>query len=114
MVEPVARLGVTADCEARTQQEEKRRQDDCQHQREQRKNRGLSRSQAISQTTGQRPRERCVAHVCISTCKTTRNVSLPLRRALPQRSLPPCGGGTGRGVTANAESAATPLPTPPP
>jgi tRNA pseudouridine32 synthase / 23S rRNA pseudouridine746 synthase len=35
-------------------------------------------------------------------------------RASPQRSLPPCGGGTGRGVTADAESAATPLPTPPP
>ena len=34
--------------------------------------------------------------------------------AAPHRSLPPCGGGTGRGVTANAESAATPLPTPPP
>jgi tRNA pseudouridine32 synthase / 23S rRNA pseudouridine746 synthase len=35
-------------------------------------------------------------------------------RAAPQRSLPPCGGGTGRGVTADAESATTPLPTPPP
>jgi tRNA pseudouridine32 synthase / 23S rRNA pseudouridine746 synthase len=37
-----------------------------------------------------------------------------LGRDAPQRSLPPCGGGTGRGVTADAESAATPLPTPPP
>src|SRR5262249_33471871 len=37
-----------------------------------------------------------------------------LGRAAPQRSLPPCGGGTGRGVTADAESAATALPTPPP
>jgi tRNA pseudouridine32 synthase / 23S rRNA pseudouridine746 synthase len=37
-----------------------------------------------------------------------------LGRAAPQRSLPPCGGGTGRGVTADAESAATSLPTPPP
>ncbi len=31
-----------------------------------------------------------------------------------QRSLPPCGGGTGRGVTANSEFANTPLPNPPP
>ncbi len=31
--------------------------------------------------------------------------------AAPQRSLPPCGGGTGRGVDTIAESAATPLPT---
>jgi tRNA pseudouridine32 synthase / 23S rRNA pseudouridine746 synthase len=37
-----------------------------------------------------------------------------LGSAAPQRSLPPCGGGTGRGVTADAESAATPLLTPPP
>src|SRR5262245_52618070 len=32
----------------------------------------------------------------------------------PQRSLPPCGGGTGRGVTGNSEFANTPLPGPPP
>jgi len=37
-----------------------------------------------------------------------------LGRAAPHGSLPPCGGGTGRGVTANAKYAATPLPTPPP
>jgi tRNA pseudouridine32 synthase / 23S rRNA pseudouridine746 synthase len=37
-----------------------------------------------------------------------------LGRAAPPRSLPPCGGGTGRGVVVDAESAATPLPTPPP
>ena len=36
--------------------------------------------------------------------------SLALRRAAPQRSLPPCGGGTGRGVTANFESATPPSP----
>src|SRR5262249_43188043 len=29
-----------------------------------------------------------------------------LRRNAPRRPLPPCGGGTGRGVTANAESIA--------
>src|SRR6185436_20734375 len=29
-------------------------------------------------------------------------------------SLPPCGGGVGRGVAADSESAATPLPVPPP
>src|SRR5215831_17242994 len=34
-----------------------------------------------------------------------------LGRAAPHGSLPPCGAGTGRGVTANAESAATALPT---
>ncbi len=37
-----------------------------------------------------------------------------LSGATPQRSLPPCGGGTGRGVDASAEFAATPLPNPPP
>src|SRR5262249_40908433 len=37
-----------------------------------------------------------------------------LRRVATQRSLPPCGGGTGRGVAAGAESVAPPLPTPPP
>jgi len=37
-----------------------------------------------------------------------------LGRAVPHGSLPPCGGGTGRGVTTHAEFAATPLPTPPP
>jgi len=42
------------------------------------------------------------------------NVGDDLGRAAPHGSLPPCGGGTGRGVTANAEFAATPLPTPPP
>jgi tRNA pseudouridine32 synthase/23S rRNA pseudouridine746 synthase len=36
-----------------------------------------------------------------------------LGTAAPQRSLPPCGVGTGRGLTADVESAATPLPTPP-
>jgi tRNA pseudouridine32 synthase/23S rRNA pseudouridine746 synthase len=44
----------------------------------------------------------------------TANAGDNLGRAAPQRSLPPCGGGTGRGVTANSESDATPLPTPPP
>src|SRR5438105_12474847 len=29
-----------------------------------------------------------------------------LKRSVPHRSLPPCGGGTGRGVNANAECAA--------
>src|SRR5262249_20168098 len=37
-----------------------------------------------------------------------------MRRVAPHRSLPPCGGGTGRGVAANSESGTTPLPTPPP
>src|SRR5262245_17981214 len=37
-----------------------------------------------------------------------------IRRPAPQRSLPPCGGGTGRGVTTYAEFADTPLPIPPP
>src|SRR5262249_61390444 len=32
----------------------------------------------------------------------------------PQRPPPPCGGGTGRGVTADTELASTPLPPPPP
>src|SRR5262245_42541557 len=34
--------------------------------------------------------------------------------AAPQRSLPPCGGGTGRGVATNARVSFTPLPNPPP
>src|SRR5690242_13828971 len=33
---------------------------------------------------------------------------LQVRRAWPQRSLPPCGGGTGRGVRHNAEAASNP------
>src|SRR5205807_1057733 len=49
-----------------------------------------------------------------------------LRRLVPQRSLPPCGGGTGRGVSActvfskwirsdrTFSTRGTPLPTPPP
>src|SRR5438105_717825 len=37
-----------------------------------------------------------------------------MRGTAPQRSLPPCGGGTGRGVTSDSESGTTPLPTPPP
>src|SRR6267142_2107284 len=37
-----------------------------------------------------------------------------LRRLVPRRSLPPCGGGTGRGVATNTTFAATPLPNPPP
>src|SRR5262249_17760792 len=37
-----------------------------------------------------------------------------LRRPAPHRSLPPCGGGTGRGAAAHAESVTTPLPTSPP
>src|SRR5438105_12139675 len=47
-----------------------------------------------------------------SSCET--GTQLNLRRAAPQRSLPPCGGGTGRGIAAHSEIAATPLPTPPP
>src|SRR5262249_22652141 len=39
---------------------------------------------------------------------------LTLRRLAPQRSLPPCGGGTGRGVATSTEFVVTPLPTPPP
>ncbi|MGE3159953.1 MAG: OB-fold nucleic acid binding domain-containing protein [Xanthobacteraceae bacterium] len=35
-------------------------------------------------------------------------------RTVPQRSLPPCGEGTGRGVATNTGLANTPLPTPPP
>src|SRR5262249_29166701 len=38
--------------------------------------------------------------------------SLQLQGLVPQRSLPPCGGGTG--VATRTELAATPLPTPPP
>ena len=37
-----------------------------------------------------------------------------LQRLAPHGSLPPCGGGTGRGVAASAGLAVTPLPTPPP
>src|SRR5262245_4379647 len=37
-----------------------------------------------------------------------------MRRLVPQRSLPPCGGGTGRGVATSTRLAATPLPSPPP
>src|SRR5690349_16297452 len=37
-----------------------------------------------------------------------------MRRTAPQRSLPLCGGGTGRGVAADSEFGTTPLPTPPP
>src|SRR5689334_9437704 len=36
-----------------------------------------------------------------------------LGSAVPQRSLPTCGGGTGRGVTTDSVFAVTPLPTPP-
>jgi hypothetical protein len=35
-------------------------------------------------------------------------------RLAPQRSLPPCGGGTGWGVVTNSEPVGTLLPTPPP
>ena len=42
------------------------------------------------------------------------SASPALRRPVPQRSLPPCGGGTGRGVKSGTELAVTPLPTPPP
>jgi probable rRNA maturation factor len=35
-------------------------------------------------------------------------------RRSPHGSFPPCGGGTGRGVAADSEHAATPLPNPPP
>src|SRR3954468_24515419 len=37
-----------------------------------------------------------------------------MRKAAPPGSLPPCGGGTGRGVSSGTEVAATPLPDPPP
>src|SRR5262245_45550584 len=42
------------------------------------------------------------------------NTHTEIRRLAPQRSLPPCGGGTGRGVATYAECADTPLPIPPP
>jgi tRNA pseudouridine32 synthase/23S rRNA pseudouridine746 synthase len=42
------------------------------------------------------------------------NIGDELGRAVPHGSLPPCGGGTGRGVTADSAFAVTPLPTPPP
>jgi tRNA pseudouridine32 synthase / 23S rRNA pseudouridine746 synthase len=44
----------------------------------------------------------------------TANVGDELGRAAPHGSLPPCGGGTGRGVTTDSAVAVTPLPTPPP
>src|SRR5689334_8451801 len=59
-------------------------------------------------------------------CRRLQSVALQKRRPVPHGSLPPCGGGTGKGVAANpkfAEAhrlaatlrlAATPLPTPPP
>src|SRR5262249_34178888 len=47
--------------------------------------------------------------VAISACTS----SMP-RRLVPQRPLPPCGGGTGRGVATSTEFVVTPLPTPPP
>ncbi|HLQ94445.1 MAG TPA: PHP domain-containing protein, partial [Xanthobacteraceae bacterium] len=40
--------------------------------------------------------------------------SLAMRRLVPQRPLPPCGGGTGRGITTRTEFAITPHPNPPP
>src|SRR5262245_20775558 len=42
------------------------------------------------------------------------NTSLELRRRVPHRPLPPCGGGTGRGVLRFRHNCATPLPIPPP
>src|SRR6266403_2074594 len=33
-----------------------------------------------------------------TSSSTYANAGLPMGRAVPQRSLPPCGGGTGRGV----------------
>jgi len=44
----------------------------------------------------------------------SRMLSPMVRRLVPQRTLPPCGGGTGRGVATDAELTATPLPNPPP
>src|SRR5689334_10602077 len=42
------------------------------------------------------------AKACI--CKRVRERCVRLGRALPQRSLPPCGGGTGRGVSTRTAS----------
>src|SRR5215510_9688852 len=50
----------------------------------------------------------------VADVRLSHPLSSALRRAAPQRSLPPCGGGTGRGVTANTEAVATPLTIPPP
>ncbi|MCD6043668.1 MAG: dnaE 1, partial [Burkholderiales bacterium] len=43
-----------------------------------------------------------------------RNSALDDTAAAPQRSLPPCGGGLGRGVVVRSGLVTTPLPTPPP
>src|SRR5262245_61172161 len=40
------------------------------------------------------------------------STSVALRKPSPQRSLPPCGGGTGRGVIPNTEFTVPPPPTP--
>src|SRR5215467_2665203 len=42
--------------------------------------------------------------------RITASASLAMRRTAPQRSLPPCGGGTGRGVTTNSDFAVPPSP----
>src|SRR5262245_8979803 len=55
--------------------------------------------------------ERKVGVIIVLSLRTT---CMALRQTAPQRSLPPCGGGTGRGVTTHTEFAATPLPIPPP
>ncbi len=41
---------------------------------------------------------RLFARACTHRRAHTRMLGLPMGRAVPQRSLPPCGGGTGRGV----------------
>jgi ribosomal protein L11 methyltransferase len=56
-------------------------------------------------------RARNQRRLSVKTSRKRHAIASPaLRRAAPHRSLPPCGGGTGRGVTANSESAVPPSP----
>jgi ribosomal protein L11 methyltransferase len=61
----------------------------------------LALDRIVKQTKKRRP-------LAVKTAHAT--TSRALRRPAPHRSLPPCGGGTGRGVIASSESAVPPSP----
>src|SRR4051794_5506889 len=71
---------------------------------------------AIETSAARKVSERVMAHTAVARaiCGThlTAGARSMVRRFAPQRSLPPCGGGTGRGVTTDAVFAATPIPPP--
>src|SRR5689334_11557340 len=79
----------------------------------------MNRAKMASETSAARKvSERVMARAgvaCAIYCKhLASGAETEIRKPAPQRSLPPCGGGAGRGVTTYAEFADTPLPIPPP